>query len=366
MPRTRAPDRRGGRQLSLRGRGIAVPRALRGRPGHGEGPVGRPVRREPRRCGPRGAVVAGPRRRRLRRWSGRPRPARPVARHYLDHASTTPLRPEAEAGRCESAATGRGGQQGITADPGRVHTEGRIARATFEDARDQVAAFFGVRPRQVSSRRGAPRPSTRPSGEPPGPTGADWCVAGRRALAVRDASARSARWPRSPWTAAGRIDPDAVRRRRRARRSLCRVGPVPRPLPVGQPRGGHGATGARGRRPLRSAGVLVHVDARRRRTRPPRPRGARRRPGLGLAHKLGGPPVSAPWWCAGGSGSSRSWSGATRSGPGGPASRTSPPVVGFGAAVAALADGCRWGTRRPPGGTRADCCEAAPAVAGVT
>ena len=38
---------------------------------------------------------------------------------------------------------------GITADPGRVHTEGRIARATLEDAREQVGAFFHVRPRQV-------------------------------------------------------------------------------------------------------------------------------------------------------------------------------------------------------------------------
>jgi cysteine desulfurase len=34
-------------------------------------------------------------------------------------------------------------------DPGRVHTEGRIARATVEAAREQVAALFGTRPRQV-------------------------------------------------------------------------------------------------------------------------------------------------------------------------------------------------------------------------
>jgi cysteine desulfurase len=66
-----------------------------------------------------------------------------VARHYLDHASTTPLRPEAS----EAIAAWR--DTGITADPGRVHTEGRIARATLEDARDQVAEFFGVRSRQV-------------------------------------------------------------------------------------------------------------------------------------------------------------------------------------------------------------------------
>ena len=38
---------------------------------------------------------------------------------------------------------------GITADPGRIHTEGRIVRSALENARDQVAAFFHVRPRQV-------------------------------------------------------------------------------------------------------------------------------------------------------------------------------------------------------------------------
>jgi cysteine desulfurase len=66
-----------------------------------------------------------------------------LARHYLDHASTTPLRPEARRAMDEWATTG------VTADPGRVHTEGRIARVALEDGRDQVAAFFGVRPRQV-------------------------------------------------------------------------------------------------------------------------------------------------------------------------------------------------------------------------
>ncbi len=34
-------------------------------------------------------------------------------------------------------------------DPGRVHEEGRAARARIEVARDQVASFLGVRPRQV-------------------------------------------------------------------------------------------------------------------------------------------------------------------------------------------------------------------------
>jgi cysteine desulfurase len=40
-------------------------------------------------------------------------------------------------------------ESGITADPGRVHTEGRMVRAALEEAREQVAALFHVRPRQV-------------------------------------------------------------------------------------------------------------------------------------------------------------------------------------------------------------------------
>src|SRR5260370_33733249 len=36
-----------------------------------------------------------------------------------------------------------------TADPGRVHTEGRMVRAAIEDARDAVAGLVGVRSREV-------------------------------------------------------------------------------------------------------------------------------------------------------------------------------------------------------------------------
>ncbi len=66
-----------------------------------------------------------------------------MARHYLDHASTTPLRPEAR------ATLAAWEELGVTADPGRVHTEGRMARAALEEARERIAALVGVRPRQV-------------------------------------------------------------------------------------------------------------------------------------------------------------------------------------------------------------------------
>jgi cysteine desulfurase len=35
------------------------------------------------------------------------------------------------------------------ADPGRLHAEGRVTRVALETAREQVAAFFGARPREV-------------------------------------------------------------------------------------------------------------------------------------------------------------------------------------------------------------------------
>jgi cysteine desulfurase len=41
------------------------------------------------------------------------------------------------------------GDGDVPADPGRVHTEGRIARSLVEEGRDAVATLLGVRPRQV-------------------------------------------------------------------------------------------------------------------------------------------------------------------------------------------------------------------------
>src|SRR4051794_12371457 len=63
-----------------------------------------------------------------------------MSRAYLDHASTSPLRPEARDAMLEWVDA---------ADPGRVHTEGRMARAAIEHAREQVAALVGARPREI-------------------------------------------------------------------------------------------------------------------------------------------------------------------------------------------------------------------------
>ncbi len=72
-----------------------------------------------------------------------------VPRHYLDHASTSPLRPEA---REAMEAWLRRADAG---DPSRIHAEGHASRVAIETARDQVAALVGARPREVVFTSGA-------------------------------------------------------------------------------------------------------------------------------------------------------------------------------------------------------------------
>jgi cysteine desulfurase len=67
-----------------------------------------------------------------------------TARAYLDHASTSPLRPEAFEAMLPFLR-----DPGLAADPGRLHHEGRTVRVAVEDAREQIAALFGARPREV-------------------------------------------------------------------------------------------------------------------------------------------------------------------------------------------------------------------------
>jgi cysteine desulfurase len=65
-----------------------------------------------------------------------------VTRAYLDHASSSPLRP----GALEAMLPYL---RGHPADPGRVHSDGRVTRVAIEDARAAVAALVGARPREV-------------------------------------------------------------------------------------------------------------------------------------------------------------------------------------------------------------------------
>ena len=70
-----------------------------------------------------------------------------MARHYLDHASTSPARPEVVEAMLPWLS--------FAADPGRVHTDGRLSRGAVEEAREQVAALLGARPREVVFTSGA-------------------------------------------------------------------------------------------------------------------------------------------------------------------------------------------------------------------
>jgi cysteine desulfurase len=65
-----------------------------------------------------------------------------VTRAYLDHASTSPLRPAALEAMLPYLREHH-------ADPGRLHAEGHVTRVALEDAREVVAARFGARPREV-------------------------------------------------------------------------------------------------------------------------------------------------------------------------------------------------------------------------
>lgn len=110
-----------------------------------------------------------------------------------------------------------------SADPGRVHTEGRMARVALEEARDRVAAAFGTRSRQVIFTSGAteaihaavygalsslgpPSPGARSSGPR-----AHVVLSEVEHAAVRDATIRAA--GRVSWVGvdgSGRIRPEAV------------------------------------------------------------------------------------------------------------------------------------------------------------
>lgn len=66
---------------------------------------------------------------------------------YLDHASTSPLRPEAKEAMAESFE--------LLGDPSRIHQDGIKTRHAIENAREQVAEFVGAKPREVVFTSGA-------------------------------------------------------------------------------------------------------------------------------------------------------------------------------------------------------------------
>ena len=175
-----------------------------------------------------------------------------MARAYLDHASTTPPRPEALAAVTEWAGW-------AAADPGRLYEEGRIVRDALEEARREVAALLGAAPRQVVFTSGATEAvNAAVFGATSAAPGAPVLCAAVEHSAVRDASARAAPIETLAVDAEGRIDVDALRARLSAPASA-------RPALVHCQWANHEVGTLQPVRDVvtlcRESGVTVHVDA---------------------------------------------------------------------------------------------------------
>jgi cysteine desulfurase len=143
-----------------------------------------------------------------------------VTRHYLDQASTSPPRPVVVAAMVTWLESAGGSAPGTAADdapavtaadPGRVHTEGRLARAVMEDARDAVAALLGTRPRQVVFTSGGTEAvNAAVWGVTRSHPGQPVLVAGVEHSSVGDASRRLAPVISLAVDHTGRIDPASV------------------------------------------------------------------------------------------------------------------------------------------------------------
>ncbi len=181
-----------------------------------------------------------------------PLPEPPVARAYLDHASTTPARPEALAAVTRWATI-------PTGDPGRVHQEGHIVRDALEVARGQVAELVGVAGRQVVFTSGATEAiNAAVWGATRAAPGSPVLCAAVEHSAVRDASARLAPTEELPVDDAGRLQVDALGER-------LEDTSRPRPGLVHCQWGNHEVGTLQPVREVvalcRAAGVTVHVDA---------------------------------------------------------------------------------------------------------
>ncbi|MEA2703664.1 MAG: cysteine desulfurase [Actinomycetota bacterium] len=139
------------------------------------------------------------------------------------------------------------------ADPGRVHTEGRISRAVVEDAREKVASLLGARAREVVFTSGATE-AIAAAVWGAGERGSHMVVPAVEHSAVRETSARY------DVTAVGvdrlgRVDPDEVAAAiRPGETSLVHVQWANHEVGTVQPVAEVVAL-------CRDLGVLVHVDA---------------------------------------------------------------------------------------------------------
>jgi cysteine desulfurase len=124
-----------------------------------------------------------------------------VTRHYLDHASTSPLRPQARDAFVAALD--------VFGDPGRIHQEGMTARAIVESAREQVADLVGARPREVVFTSGATE-AIAAAVWGASERGAHQVVTAVEHSAVRQSAARAGRVTAVGVDHLGRVDAGAV------------------------------------------------------------------------------------------------------------------------------------------------------------
>jgi len=124
-------------------------------------------------------------------------------RHYLDHASTSPTRPEAIDAMVEWM------QSPLASDPARVHTEGHAARIAVEDARDAIAELLGARNREVVFTSGATEAIAAATWGA-APRGSHMVASEVEHSAVRLAAAANAEVSWVGCDRRGRVDPHAI------------------------------------------------------------------------------------------------------------------------------------------------------------
>ncbi len=169
----------------------------------------------------------------------------PAFRTYLDHASTSPLRPEARDALVAWLDT--------VGDPSRVHAEGLAARHAVEQARDQVAALVGARNREVCFTSGATE-AIAAACWGAASRGSHHVVSAVEHSAVRSAAARHGEVTTVPSDQVGRVDAEAMLAAIRPDTALVHlhwgnheVGTI---QPVAEVAAG-----------CRERGVLLHIDA---------------------------------------------------------------------------------------------------------
>ncbi len=280
-----------------------------------------------------------------------------MARAYLDHASTTPPRPAAVAALTHWAAL-------PTADPGRVHEEGRLVRDALEVSRDQVADLVGVAGRQVVFTSGATESiNAAVWGATQAAPGSPVLCAAVEHSAARDASARLAPTEDLGVDGAGRLDVAALRDR-------LHSGSRPRPALVHCQWGNHEVGTLQPVEQVvelcREAGVTVHVDAAAACGHVPMDLAALDADLVSIsAHKLGGVPGAGALVVRRGSRFSPLLVGGEQERGRRAGLEALPALLAFGAAAAELADGTIDAEATTARGQIEDMVKAALSVEGV-